>query len=465
LSHYDYTTSLIVALKGVVMLHFRFKPKAILVFGALIAAGGIAVIELSPAASGEVRPLLQTLGIISCSSVNPCQEGNNSSSGPGLEGISAKGKGVVGQTNFNSTSPFNGQTGVRGIDHSSSGIFDTGVSGSSKKGTGVIGISTSGIGIVSESTSGIGLKSISSTNEAIFAQNTLSGAAIFAQATNGSAISASTSRGFALSSISGNGVGAFIEGTSGALVTVTPAGTGIYSIEASDGSRDVFTVNGDGNVISGASSGIGIDASTASGTGAFLHSGNGYGAEIAGTTYGVVGFAPAGSGGDPFVAEDTSDNILFYVDGSGNVFYHGTLNQFTPTRRGERAIAFGSSSTTPTLEDVGMAQLVNGQSFVQLDATFARSIDLRAPYHVFLTPDGDTRGLYVASKSPDGFLVRETQNGRDTLAFDYRIVATSLGHAGERMAPITPAQAMTIPRAPLLRSVLPTPRSHIVKPH
>ena len=117
------------ALKGVIMLLFGFARKLILIFGALITASAIFTVVLTPAASEEIRPLLQSLGIISCSSPNPCQEGSNSSTGAGLEGISAKGKGVIGQTNFNSTLFSNGQAGVLGRDVSTSGAFDAGVQG------------------------------------------------------------------------------------------------------------------------------------------------------------------------------------------------------------------------------------------------------------------------------------------------------------------------------------------------
>jgi hypothetical protein len=66
-----------------------------------------------------------------------------------------------------------------------------------------------------------------------------------------------------------------------------------------------------------------------------------------------------------------------------------------------------------------------------------------------LTPDGDTKGLFVASKSPSGFVVREVQGGHATISFDYHIYATSLGQAGQRMTELTPAQsAAVMPHAP-----------------
>jgi hypothetical protein len=44
-----------------------------------------------------------------------------------------------------------------------------------------------------------------------------------------------------------------------------------------------------------------------------------------------------------------------------------------------------------------------------------------------LTPLGDRRGLYVSRKTTSGFQVREIEHGRDSLDFDYRIVAHPLG--------------------------------------
>jgi hypothetical protein len=68
-----------------------------------------------------------------------------------------------------------------------------------------------------------------------------------------------------------------------------------------------------------------------------------------------------------------------------------------------------------------------------------------------LTPDGDTRGLYVARKSATSFVVREVQGGQGTLAFDYHIYAAGLGQAGERMTEMSPSQAaMRMPHAPYI---------------
>ena len=90
---------------------------------------------------------------------------------------------------------------------------------------------------------------------------------------------------------------------------------------------------------------------------------------------------------------------------------------------GSTTIAFGTRATRPTIEDVGEAALRNGIAFVPLARDFAATIDARRAYLVFVTPEGDTRGLYVASRTPAGFGVRENGGGRSSVAFEYRIVA------------------------------------------
>jgi hypothetical protein len=75
---------------------------------------------------------------------------------------------------------------------------------------------------------------------------------------------------------------------------------------------------------------------------------------------------------------------------------------------------------------------------------------LAAEYRVFLTPSGDTRGLFVAMRTVNGFIVRESQGGHATVSFDYRIVATALGQAGERMALTRAAAAIARVARPVI---------------
>jgi hypothetical protein len=68
-----------------------------------------------------------------------------------------------------------------------------------------------------------------------------------------------------------------------------------------------------------------------------------------------------------------------------------------------------------------------------LDTTFAQTINAGMEYHVFLTPTGNCRGLYVAQKTANGFEVRELLGGKSNTAFDYRIVARRRGFETVRL--------------------------------
>ena len=57
---------------------------------------------------------------------------------------------------------------------------------------------------------------------------------------------------------------------------------------------------------------------------------------------------------------------------------------------------------------------------MKLDANFTKVIK-RGDYKVFVTPEGDCRGLYVR-KSTASFEVRELGAGTSSVAFSYRVV-------------------------------------------
>jgi hypothetical protein len=174
------------------------------------------------------------------------------------------------------------------------------------------------------------------------------------------------------------------------------------------------------------------------------------GADINGGYIGIIGRAPAGSGLYPLVLTDSNGSDEDFTDTDGNLYYNGSLIQFAKTRGGQIVTAYGCQSTTHTLEDVGTGHLNHGVAYVHFHRTFGASIELRNddPYRVFVTPNGDTHGLYVAQKLANGFIVRESMRGRGNVDFDYRVVATALGHSGERMG-VTPLPQM--PHVPAIR--------------
>jgi hypothetical protein len=130
----------------------------------------------------------------------------------------------------------------------------------------------------------------------------------------------------------------------------------------------------------------------------------------------------------------------FSIENNGNMSLSGELYTGhggpyvrTTGASGTTVTAYTDHATSPQMEDVGEAQLVNGRAFVKIDAALADVIDVRSGYHVFVTPEGDSNGLYVV-KGADGFVVREQHGGRSTLDFEYRIVARPREENGARLA-------------------------------
>lgn len=378
---------------------------AALVAAAGILAGGLA---LRPALANGGQITVGPFTVITCNSTAPCQQYTNHGTGAALLGKTGDGVGLRGVA----TAP-NGE-GVLGISHSyravdGQSINGTGINGSSKNGTAVAGGSSNSYGVTGLSFGSDGMYAV--------------------------ADGAAAADGLVATS-SGSGYGVF-----GASYTENPA------IFAEAGSGDALYANADGGG-AGEAAIVGNNA-------------NGNGSDITGTNIGDLARTSSVSG-FPIVATDMSNHTLFYIDSAGNVFYHGTLNSFAKTRLGDNASTFETKAAIPSEDDWGAAQLVNGMTTVRLDPTFAQTLDPRQAYQVMLTPDADTRGLFIASKTPTSFVVREVQGGHGTFAFDYHVYAVALGHAGQRMSIVgnRPLGAPVVGRAHSITPRLPKPLVH-----
>jgi hypothetical protein len=178
---------------------------------------------------------------------------------------------------------------------------------------------------------------------------------------------------------------------------------------------------------------------------------------LSGSNYGVYGYSAGSAGG--YFGSDMSNkgtgSAALMVEGlnsytnllnvynqatgaSAYIAYDGVAafsnDVYAPafitdlrTRDGEHVGSFSAQSTRATIEETGTAQLANGEGSVRFGSAFAQTINLHNGYQVFLTPDGDTRGLYVAKKYEAGFIVRENEHGRSSVDFDYRVVAHPVG--------------------------------------
>jgi hypothetical protein len=432
----------------------------------LIAAFAILACLMFAWATGAGRPYPASAGGVidpTCTSSLPCIEYDNNGAGPGIRGISVGGNGLAGATKFSSTSLSNSREGLIGNDISTSGTFNAGVRGLSTRGfgvagqttsgDGVFGLSSSGPGVAGQSTSGAGVLGISGTFFGVLGGSGGS-SSVFAgvQGANNALSTAVRANGFGGPLFIGNnhsGIDIFTVNDGGNTLiggNATVNGTATFVGNASVGGNSSVTGNqtvGGFESVTGSISGGSLSAGSSSVVIGVFGNGSSFGVE--GDNIGNAGadFYANGLGGNMFVGNNSASINSFIVDNAGNItitgqiFTGGTCNTgcvIDPKKPGTHVITYAPREAAPTMEDVGEAQLAGGSAYVHLDPAFANVIDQRNSYLVFITPEGDNRGLYVTQKSLAGFAVRESQGGRSTLAFSYRIVAKPFGQSSPRLA-------------------------------
>ncbi len=325
-------------------------------------------------------------------------------------------------------------------------------------GIGVVGISTTGYGVGAETFAGqpalIAINAGTSdgiqayTDEtsghhyAVYGEDESGGAGIAGIGDSGDAIEATTMA-------SGKA------GVSAANSAAVATGYGVYAED--------FSKNGGQGVHAGSHYGIAVWAHSESGTsdapsiqaysevsGTDLIQGyaqNGYGDhETMRVTYPSADTTGLGNIGDQDASSDLLLNGDILITGhvytecetaDGGAAVHTCAVTNTSSARsksGDVYDTYTAKQASPTLEDAGEAQLVHGFAHVALDPKFASVISTSSPYLVFMTPNGESKGLYVVNKSPSGFDVRENGNGVTTLPFDFRIVAKPFGETPRRLA-------------------------------
>jgi hypothetical protein len=442
---------------------------------AAVAALGIPAVAI--AAGTILAPPVTVTG----TSSSALFSSTNNGTGTAISTMSVQGKAITAighgtavyaKTTNPSLTTHNDASGVGGYDASSDqGTMNNGVYGQSRYGAGVRGFSTVGFGIVGGSKFGVGVSGNSTFANGIVGQTSQPYHTLSLSGSGVMGVDATTdnpfNNGVLGTSPSGTGVlgkSSFANGVVGQTSNSYPNGTnnqfgsGVMGIDATTDNNPfnngVFGTSPSGTGVYGASTnGSGVLGNSTNWMAVAAYSpyiaiyavGQGRsdsdGAFIIGDYIGVVSQAPAGTGTYPLMLTDLSANILDFTNGNGDLFVHGTINNFARVRNGNTVVSFGVTSASPSVEDTGSGQLVDGMAVVNLDPTFVQAIDPRQAYHVMLTPDGDTLGLFVASKRPDGFVVREVRGGHGSLSFDYHVYAAKFDHASERMILMTPAQA------------------------
>jgi hypothetical protein len=163
------------------------------------------------------------------------------------------------------------------------------------------------------------------------------------------------------------------------------------------------------------------------GVGAFSKSGVGIWAECAKKD---IGFAGIFQG-------------LTRVNGDFEVF--GTKAAVVPHPDGSMRRLYCVESPESWFEDFGEARLKGGKAEVRIDPKFAALV--RGPFQVFLTPYGESNGLYVGRRTSKSFVVREQGGGKSSVSFGYRIVARRKDVDAPRLAKVARTPDLKRPKA------------------
>jgi hypothetical protein len=335
-------------------------------------------------------------------------------------GTAATGKGILGASKTG--------TGVYGISYSAApsatavaGVIASATPGASSaavrgqnNGTGANGIGVAG----SHAGSGMGVYGYSPSGGGV-AGYSVNGGGVFGSSTSGNAVSAVTNTGVGVHSSSG---GTAVYGIS---YTTGPGTAAIYGL-IEPTTPDVATYAVVGEHSGTGVSGIAVWGSQAgSGVGV-------YGSVRGPGGYGVYGYAP------------TKGVAVF---ANGNFRATGSKGAVVPAEDGFHRTLYCVESPECWFEDFGSALLVEGSARVQIDPTFASTVRTDE-YHIFLTPQGDSKGLYVGHIDAAGFTVREQQAGRSSLPFSYRVVARRRDVLAPRLEKVMLDSAVLSPPTP-----------------
>lgn len=124
-------------------------------------------------------------------------------------------------------------------------------------------------------------------------------------------------------------------------------------------------------------------------------------------------------------------NYSGYFNGN-HVIANGTKTASVATQWGNQLL-YCQESPEVWFEDIGGAQLVNGQCRIEFDSIFKQVtfIDEEHPYHVFIQMEGECEDVFVI-KDQNGFIVKEKNGGKSNTSFSYRVTAKRVNFQDHR---------------------------------
>jgi hypothetical protein len=225
-------------------------------------------------------------------------------------------------------------------------------------------------------------------------------------------------------------------------VSASTSGTGVYGIAAAT-SGITYGVYGQ----SDSPTGRGLYGYTSAKTGA---SHGVYGLSMSTSGRGVYGYAKATSGKAIGVYGQTKSPTGYGVYSKGNMHVAGNFtasgskSAVVGLGHGEGVTLYAVEAAENWFEDAGSARLENGRAVVHIDPIFARTVDTKLEYQVFLTPKEDCKGLYATNQGESSFEVRELNGGSANIPFAFRVMAKRKGYADQRLARVSTEQMMAL---------------------
>jgi len=153
------------------------------------------------------------------------------------------------------------------------------------------------------------------------------------------------------------------------------------------------------------------------------------------------------------------------INQTGNLSCTGQVKSVVSTQNGARQTeTYAVQSAENWIEDYGSGQLSNGSATVTIETAFAETVNTGVEFHVFLTPGGDCKGLYVSHKTANSFEVHELGGGTSSIPFDYKIVAKRRGFETQRLVDVTERMRVEAQAANKKQLAQPLPRTRHTMP-
>jgi len=306
-----------------------------------------------------------------------------------------------------------GQPVLQSVNNTTSGGTTTLAKDATVPGSGLLVINGNGDGIGAIGTA-VGVSTLGVSHGVFAATNTANGTGVLGQINAANGFGVLGTSGFASTGVWGNSSG----------------GVGVLGISSA-----THAVFGSASVAS--SAGVFGQNDGANGTGVNGKSNGGIG--LQGTSTSGTGLLATSETNTALVARSTSGKaaqLFGDVEITGNFTASGMKSAAVKVADGSVRRMYCLESPVSYFEDMGSGQLTGGSGSVSLDPLFLSTVSTD-DYQVYLTPEGDCRGLYVESKSATGFAVGELMGGTSTIKFSWRVVAKRTGIPNERFAPVS----------------------------